>query len=162
MDRGSGVALVVAVVLLAGCAAVQPTGVPMLFVDNTDETEYRLSVYVLPELEDPDAVTFRATDADGDRRSLRVGDLEGDGSYRNVTLADTDADSRRITVDPGRTTAAAINFWESGDATVYVIETTDGTDSLVGVYVVTCGSADQEHAVTVANARITDRSTTCP
>jgi hypothetical protein len=162
MHRRLAVALLVALVTLAGCAALSPTGAPLLTVDNRDDTEYRLSVYALPDVENPGDLTVRATDGNGDRRSVSPADLRTSGSYRNVTLEGTDVTPRHITLRAAANTSAAINVWNPGDATVYVIETTDGTASLVGVHVVTCGTNDQEHATTIANGTIDDRSMTCP
>jgi len=154
--------VVVAAVALSGCSALSPTGAPLLTVDNRDDAEYRLAVYVLPDVDDPAGLTFQAVDASGDRRSLAAAELRGNASYRNVTLDAEGADVSRVTVRSGATTSAAINVWEPGDATVYVIETTDGTASLVGAWVITCGTRDQEHGITIANGTIDGRSTVCP
>jgi hypothetical protein len=153
---------VVALVVLAGCTALSSTGAPLLTVDNQDETEYRLTVYTLSDPGDADSLTFRATDAEGDNRSVETAALRGNTSFRNVTLhTDPDAASR-VTVRAGTVTTAAINIWDSGAATVYVVETADGTASLAGVQVIPCGSSDQEHELTVADGTISGRDVTCP
>lgn len=161
MRRVVVLAVVVALVL-SGCSALAPTGAPLLTVDNRDDAEYRLAVYVLPGVDDPAELTVRAVDASGDRRSLAVAELRGNGTYRNVTLEADGAEMSRVTVRSAATTSAAINVWEPGDATVYVIETTDGTASLVGAWVITCGTREQEHGITIANGTIDGRSVSCP
>lgn len=158
------IALLVIVVLLtlAGCSALSSTGAPLLTVDNQDDVEYRLKVYVLPDLEAADGLTFRATDADGDNRSVATAELQGNDSFRNVTPDVDPAAVSRETLSAGTTTSAAVNVWDPGSATVYVIETTGRTASLAGVQVITCGSRDQRHRITITDGAISNRSTTCP
>ena len=162
MRRTVVLGTVVTLVALAGCSALSPTGAPLLTVDNQDDAEYRLTVYALSDPGDADGLRFLATDAEGDNRSVEAAALRGNTSFRNVTLdADSDVTSQEV-IRAGSTTTAAINIWESGDTTVYLIETADETASLVGAQVVTCGSRDQEHALTVSNGTISGRSVTCP
>lgn len=161
MRRTALLVAVAVAVTLTGCSMLGPTGAPLLSVDNQDDAEYRLTVFVLSGTERADDLSFRATDAAGDTRSVGVAELRGDDSFRNVTLeADSDATSQ-VTVRAASTTTAAINIWDSGDTTVYVVETTDTTASLAGVQVITCGSTDQEHAFTVSNGTVSGRDVTC-
>ncbi|MFB6228398.1 MAG: hypothetical protein ABEH88_07505 [Halobacteriales archaeon] len=154
--------LVVVLLTLSGCSALSPTGAPLLTVDNQDDVEYSLTVYVLPDLENADELTFRATDTDGDNRSVTTAELRGNASFRNVTLDGDPAAVSRETLSAGTTTSAAINIWDPGSATVYVIETTGGTASLAGVQVITCGSRDQRHRITITDGAVSNRSITCP
>lgn len=154
--------VIVALVALAGCSLVSPTGAPLLTVDNRDDAEYRLTVYVLLESGSVDNLTFRATDAEGTNRSVGVAALRGNDSFRNVALDSDAAAVSRVTVRAGVNTTAVINTWDPGATMVYVMETADGTASFAGVQVITCGSRDQEHRVTVAGGTISGRSLTCP
>jgi hypothetical protein len=162
MGRIAPFVAAVALLTLAGCSALSATGAPLLTVDNQDDVEYRLTVYVLPELEETDELTFRVTDADGTSRSVPATELRGNTAFRNVTPNTDPAAASRETVRAGATTSAAINIWEPGSATVYVIETTGETASLAGVQVITCGSRDQSHGITLTDGVITNRSVTCP
>ena len=162
MRRTARLVAVVALVALTGCSMLAPTGAPLLTVDNQDDAEYRLTVSVLSGTERADDLSFRARDARGDARSVGVTGLRGNGSFRNVTL-ETDSDaSSRVTVRPASTTTAAVNIWDAGDTTVYVVEATDTNASLAGVQVITCGSTDQEHELTVSNGTVSGRDVTCP
>jgi hypothetical protein len=161
MHRRKAVALVVVAVTMAGCSAVSPTGAPILTVENGDDTDYTLTVYAVPDVDDRDGVTFEATTADGERVSVGVAELRDAAGYRNVTLDAENASDQQITVRASTNTSAAINLWEPGDATVYVIDTGTADDSLVGVHVVTCGDRDQEHGITIADGAISDRAATC-
>jgi hypothetical protein len=152
---------VVAIAALAGCSALSPTDAPLLTVDNRDDVEYRLTVYVLSDHAGADDLAFRAIDDDGTNRSVGTSELRGNASFRDVTL-EGDAVVSQVTVRAGATTTAAINAWSSGVTTVYVVETTDGTASFVGVEVITCESRGQEHELTVADGTISGRSLTCP
>ncbi len=161
MHRRKAVALVVVVVTLAGCSAVSPTGAPILTVENGDDTDYTLTVYAVPDVDDRDGVTFEATTAAGERVSVGVMDLRDADGYRNVSLDAENASGQQVTVRASTNTSAAINLWEPGDATVYVIDAGEADGSLVGVHVVTCGERDQEHEITIADGAISDRAATC-
>ncbi len=162
MRRIALLVAIAALLTLAGCSALSSTGAPLLTVDNQDDVEYRLTVYVLPELNDGTELTFRVTDTNGTDRSVTVTELRGDASFRNVTLDTEPATAGQETVRAGTTTSAAINIWNPGSGTVYVIETTGETASLAGVQVITCGSRDQSHEITLTQGAITNRSVTCP
>jgi hypothetical protein len=154
--------VVVALVTLAGCSVVSPTGAPLLTVENRDDTDYRLTVYVLLDSGSADNLTFRATNTVGANRSVGAAALRGNTSFRKVTLDADAAAVNRVAVRGGGNTTAAINTWDPGATMVYVMETADETASLAGVQVITCGSRDQEHRFTVAGGAITGRSLTCP
>jgi len=152
---------VVLAVALSGCSALSDPGSPYLSVENRDDAEYRLAVYVV-DVDDRANLTFRATTADGTRTTVGASDLRNGTGYRNVTLDAAGADSQRITIRGAANTSASINMWQPGDATVYVIETADGTASLVGAYAITCDLREQDHEMTIEDGTLTRRSATCP
>ena len=151
--------------IMGGCSLLSDRGAPFLTVENRDESEYRLAVSVVG-VDDRGELSFRATTGSGDRTSVSAADLREPGGFRNVTLDADGARSQEKTVPAARQTGDArrttfaINMWDPGEATVYVVET--GEDgSLVGIHVVTCGLRDQDHAMTIEDGRIVDRSATC-
>jgi hypothetical protein len=162
MQRRAVVALVGLLVVLSGCTALSPTGAPLLTVDNEDGTEYHLTVYVVPGVDDPADLRFRATDADGIGHAIGLTGLRGNDSFRNVTLDLEEAEARGLTIRAGGSTSAAINIWEPGDATVYLIQTRNDEETLVGVHAITCGEPDQNHGITITDGAVSERSATCP
>ena len=133
----SALLVVLLVAALGGCTALSGGGPPTATVENRDDVSYRVTAYAVPDVQRPTDVTFRATTEDGDRRSIDAGALQSGAAYRNVTVVD-EARSQQFTVPPNGNASTTIDVWNRSTATVYVVETTDGNESLVGGEVVIC------------------------
>jgi hypothetical protein len=156
----SALLVVLLVAALGGCTALSGGGPPTATVENRDDATYRVTAYAVPDVEHPTDVTFRATTADGDRRSVDAAALQSGAAYRNVTVVD-EARSQQFTVPPNGNASATIDVWNGSTATVYVVETIDGNESLVGGEVVTCERGGQEHRLTVVDGAKKRTSSTC-
>lgn len=159
-DRTALALLVALLTVLAGCTALTTGEPPTLTVDNRDETRYRLTVFALPNVDDPTDVTFRATTEAGDRRSVGLADLKSGAPYRNVTLpADADG-SQHLAVPAASNTTTTVDAWDRGAAWGYVLERVDD-ESVVGVGVVTCERGGQHANVTIADGYVRRSSRSC-
>lgn len=152
--------VVVLVATLAGCSVLSVGGPPTVTVENQDDATYRVTAYAVPDVDRPSDLTFRATTEAGDRRSIDAGALQSGAPYRNVTVAGA-ARNQRFTVSPRSTISTTIDVWNASTATVYIVETTDGNESLVGSEIITCKRGGQEHSLTIADGFKKRASSTC-
>lgn len=131
-------------------------------IHNEDDIQYRLAVHIVPDVNTRNEIAFRATDAGGERRYTSPGDLRSGATYRNVTVSHENSSRAIHTVAPAATTSVTVDEWNRGAAIAALIETTDGSSSLIALNVMTCERASQTMSITVDAGEQTKTSSQCP
>lgn len=164
MQRSRIVLPLLAVVLvgsLVGWVVLSPADSPTLTVENQDSTQYQLTVYAVPNVDGLNDLTFKATTKNGARHTVPFGYLQSGAPFRNVTLVEEAARSQQHLIPASGNFSITVGIWNPGMMTVYVIETTDGTKSLVGLKVDFCKSGGQKLRITISNGFVPQSSSTC-
>lgn len=153
-------ALLVVLASSAGCPALSSGEPPALTVDNRDETQYRLTVFAVPDVDHRTDVAFRATTEAGDRRYVGLADLQSGAPYADVTLADAGGHRRHLPVPPASNVTVSVDEWNPGAAWGYLLERDD--ESLVAADVITCERYGQEARATVTDGFRKRWTSSCP
>jgi hypothetical protein len=117
---------VVVLAVTAGCLSFG-TSSAVVTVENTDPTPYQMSAYVFTEPVGAGNVPFRVTNSTGTQKTVGLAELETDGPYYTLSLAQRwKATEQRVSVPATETTTTTFTAWDSGEAIVYVIERPSG------------------------------------
>ena len=147
-------------VFSAGCAALSSGDPPTLTINNQDETQYHLMVFTVSDADDLTDVTLRATTESGERRYVGLADLQSGAPYSNVTLIESTAESRNLSVPPTDNVTTEVTEWKSGDVWGYLVEDA-GNESLVAADAIDCERYGQEVRATIADGFRTRWMATC-
>lgn len=158
MRRNLLVGIFIIVLIVSAGYALLATGEPeppTLTVENQDNTTYSLTAYAFS---DPGDVAFRATTDNQSRRTIGQ-PMIYDG-YRNITAVNEER-SARFSVPPHSNSTREIAIWNSSVTLVYVVETTDGDESVLFGETVDCERGGQEHRLAIADGDLEQGSFTC-
>jgi hypothetical protein len=128
---------------------------PALTVENQDNTTYSITAYAFSTLDD---VAFRATTDNQSRRM--IGNPTVYGGYRNITAVNEERSSR-FSVSPRSNSTREIAVWNSSVTLVYIVENTDGNESVLFGGVVNCERGGQEHRFAIADGSLEQGSFLC-
>ncbi|RQG95067.1 hypothetical protein [Natrarchaeobius chitinivorans] len=157
-------AILLAAVLLAvslvGFAAATGTPEPVVTIENEDDVSHHVTAYTIEDMDTAGYLNFEVTTEDGEQRLVSFADLVWPNYDRNVTLVDEGIASHEIEVDPGENTTTALEGWEHGDVTIYVVEEGENRTH-VSTRPVTCESRGQEHRLTLSDGSGMSSSAIC-
>lgn len=149
--------LIIVLIVSAGYVlyATDESEPPTLTVENQDNTTYFITAYAFS---DPSDVAFRATTDNQSRRI--IGKPKIYGGYRNLTAIKEERSSR-FSVSPRSNITREIAVWNSSVILVYIVETTDGNESVLFGEVVNCERGGQEHRLSITDGDLEQGSFTC-
>lgn len=164
MQRSRIVLLLLTVVLVGSLVCwmgFSPADPPTLTVENQDSVQYRLTVYAVPNVDGVNDLRFNATTKNGSRHTVPFTYLQSGAPLSNVTVIEEATRSQQRLIPANGNFSTTVEIWNPGMTTVYVIETTDGTESLIGLEVDFCENGGQKHQITIANGFVPQSSSIC-
>lgn len=144
--------LLVGLVALSGLSVAAGAVIdapPTLTVENERNSTHEVTAYTVAESESPMQTNFAVTTDDGDRRLVALEQLYWPGEFRNVTLADDEIPSQRVTVAPGENVTTTVDAWTPGNVTIYIAEDLGADREHVHTRIVSCTERQQEHRITL-------------
>lgn len=153
--------LVLLVILIVGWCFLSPEEPLTMTVENQDDTQYRLTAYVVPDADGAADVPIRATTEDGDRRYVAPSDLQSGAPYRNVIVEENEIRSQQLVVPPTGSISTTVEIYKSGSPMIYIVESTDGNESLIGIEFVTCEGDARDHHMIISDGFKTRWAATC-